>query len=254
MRAHIDQQDRRNAHIRPYILTFPDVTGGTDFYGFPDQPRHLYAIPFYTIAPAVYSRIAQHNRTYSTICRVTYKLIDYSTVDAVAPVPSSANGSGVCSPLRCYAYARIVVNKTKCELGMKQQINPSDWNEAKGCAKSKSDELRRFNSYLEEVRAKLVWHYQQLRLGDEGINADMVKQTFLNYDKPVEQHSLMWLIGHHNEIMKTVLAPGTMKKYRTTESYLQLFIKKHYGTNDVLLRGLTFEFITGFEHYIGPSH
>ncbi|RFM31847.1 hypothetical protein DXN04_27190 [Chitinophaga silvisoli] len=151
---------------------------------------------------------------------------------------------------RWYVYARIVVNKTKCELGMKQQINPSDWNEAKGCAKNKSDELRRFSRYLEVVRAKLVRHYQQLRLGNEGINADMVKEAFLNDDKPAEQHSLMWLIGYHNEIMKTVLAPGTMKNYRTTESYLQLFIKKHYGTNDVLLRKLAFEFITGFEHYV----
>lgn len=78
----------------------------------------------------------------------------------------------------------------------------------------------------------------------------MVKQAFLNYDKPVERHSLMWLIDHHNEIMKTVLAPGTMKNYHTTESYLQLFIKKHYSTNDVLLRKLTFEFIIGFEHSV----
>lgn len=133
---------------------------------------------------------------------------------------------------------------------MKQQINPSDWNEARGCAKSKSDELRRFSRYLEEVRAKLVRHYQQLRLGNEGINTDMEKEAFLDDDKPVEQHSLMWLIGHHNEIMRIVLAPGTMKNYRTTERYLQLFIKKHYGTDDMLLRKLTFEFITGFEHYV----
>lgn len=45
------------------------------------------------------------------------------------------------------------MNNTKCELGMKHQINPSDWNVAKGCAQRKWDELRRLNSYLEEVRA-----------------------------------------------------------------------------------------------------
>ncbi len=56
------------------------------------------------------------------------------------------------------------------------------------------------------MRGKLVRHYQQLRLGDEAISADMVKQAFLNYDKPKEQHSLMWLIDHHNKIMKSVLA------------------------------------------------
>lgn len=71
----------------------------------------------------------------------------------------------------------------------------------------------------------------------------MVKQAFLNYDKPEEQHSLMWLNDHHNKIMKSVLAQGSMKNYYTTRSYLQLFIKKQYSTNDIPLRKLTFEFI-----------
>jgi len=54
----------------------------------------------------------------------------------------------------------------------------------------------------------------------------MVKPAFLNYDMPEVQHSLMWLIDHHNKIMKSVLAQGTMKNYYTTRSYLKLFIKK----------------------------
>ncbi|WP_158569073.1 phage integrase SAM-like domain-containing protein [Chitinophaga silvisoli] len=41
-----------------------------------------------------------------------------------------------------------------------------------------------------------------------------------------------------------------MKNYYTTERYLQLFIKKQYGTNDLLLRKLTFESITAIEHYV----
>ncbi len=149
-----------------------------------------------------------------------------------------------------YIYARVVVNGTISEVGAKQEIAANSWNYDRGCAKPKTDELKRINSYLEEMRGKRVRHYQQLRLGDEVISADMVKQAFLNYNKPEEQHSLIWLIDYYNKIMKSVLAQGTMKNYYTTASYLQLFIKKHYDTNDVLLRKLTFEFITGFEHYV----
>ena len=65
-----------------------------------------------------------------------------------------------------YIYARISVNRTRAELGIKQSISKSDWNEAKGIARPKNDELKQLNTYLEEVRGKLVWHYQQLRLGD----------------------------------------------------------------------------------------
>ncbi|RFM33984.1 hypothetical protein DXN04_18730 [Chitinophaga silvisoli] len=51
------------------------------------------------------------------------------------------------------------------------------------------------------MRRKLVRHYQQLRLGEEEINADMVKQAFFNKDKPVDQLLLMWLINHHEKLL-----------------------------------------------------
>jgi hypothetical protein len=66
-------------------------------------------------------------------------------------------------------FARIVVNKTRSELGLKQTIEKDDWNPGKGAAKPKTPALKQLNSYLEEVRAKLVSHYQQLDLDNEHI-------------------------------------------------------------------------------------
>jgi site-specific recombinase XerD len=149
-----------------------------------------------------------------------------------------------------HLYARIAVNGTICELAIKQTIAPSEWNIAKGIAKAKNDRLKQLNSYLEEVRAKLVRHYQQLRLGDTVLTAEMVKAAFLNTDKPEEQHSLLWLAAQHNTMMKEVLTYGTMKNYYTTERYLQAFLKQQYPTGDIPLKKLTYEFITGFEFFI----
>jgi len=53
-------------------------------------------------------------------------------------------------------YARISVNKSKSELGLKRTISKDDWNAGKGAAKPKTPELKQLNSYLEEVRAKMV--------------------------------------------------------------------------------------------------
>ena len=55
-------------------------------------------------------------------------------------------------------YARIVVNKTRCELSLKYNLHKNDWNEIKGIAKPKNEELKQFNSYLEEVRGKFARH------------------------------------------------------------------------------------------------
>lgn len=151
---------------------------------------------------------------------------------------------------KVYIYARISVSRTRSEVTIKQSIEKSYWNFDKGMAKPKNDELRQLNSYLEEVRGKLVRHYQQLRLGDDAVTADMVKRAFLNNDKTGEPRSLLWLVTQHNTMMGKVLEYGTMKNYYTTERYLKAFLKKQYENGDILLKKLTYEFITSFEYFI----
>lgn len=150
----------------------------------------------------------------------------------------------------CYVYARISVNRSKAEIALKQPVAKQDWNYAKGCVKPKTEPLRQLNSLLEEVRAKLMQHYQQLRLGDEVITADAVKRAFLRADQGAEEYTLLWLMREHNRIMQGNLRPGTMKNYYTTEKYLERFLAKKYPEKDILLRKLTFEFITHFEHFV----
>lgn len=127
---------------------------------------------------------------------------------------------------KSYLYARITVNGTKSELATKQEVDPNHWNNARGVAKPKNFELRQLNSLLEEVRGKLIRSYQELRLKDEPVTAELVKKTFLHVDKPVDQKTLLWLVNQHNIIMKGVLSKGTLKNYFTTERYLKGFMKQ----------------------------
>jgi len=73
-------------------------------------------------------------------------------------------------------YVRIVVNKSRCELALKCLLPKEDWNSMKGKAKSKNEELRQLNSYLEEVRAKLVNHYRELEINDQLLSAGISKK------------------------------------------------------------------------------
>jgi len=50
--------------------------------------------------------------------------------------------------------------------------------------------------------------------------------------------------------MKAVLKKGSMKNYYTTEKYLKNFLKRNYHKGDILLKDLTYEFITAFEFFI----
>jgi hypothetical protein len=51
-------------------------------------------------------------------------------------------------------YARISVNKSRCELALKCYMKKEDWNEVKGLAKPKNDELKQLNTYFEEVERR----------------------------------------------------------------------------------------------------
>ncbi len=76
-------------------------------------------------------------------------------------------------------YARIVVNKSKVEMALKKSISNKDWNDGKGTAKPKNDDLKEFNSSLEEVKSKLVKHYQEIVLSGQQVTAELVKNAYL---------------------------------------------------------------------------
>jgi len=64
------------------------------------------------------------------------------------------------------------------------------------------------------------------------------------------KYPLLWLAKEYNSIMANLLHQGSPKNYLTTHGYPGRFLQKRYPSNDILLRDLTYEFITRFENYI----
>src|SRR5687768_7865814 len=89
-------------------------------------------------------------------------------------------------------YARIVVNKSRCEISLKRIIDVRDWNESRGLARPKSIDLKLLNNYLEEVRGQLIDCYRQLHLEKKLLNAELVKNNWLGNDK--EEYTLNTLM------------------------------------------------------------
>jgi len=93
-------------------------------------------------------------------------------------------------------YARIVINKTRCELSLKHSLHKNDWNEIKGFAKPKNEELKQLNSFLEEVRGKLVRHYRELLMEGKEVTAEAVKDAYAGKVEKEKTYSLLWLIDN----------------------------------------------------------
>ena len=145
-------------------------------------------------------------------------------------------------------YVRISVDGRRVEVSLKRFINPVNWNDARGQAKGKSDEIRTLNTFLEQIRAQLTECYQELQLKKKHITADAIKNLFCGFEE--KEHSLMILFDYHNTEMKTVLEWGTLKNYFTTRRYVYEFLKTSLKTSDVFLSELNYKFLTDFERFM----
>lgn len=151
------------------------------------------------------------------------------------------NGTGI-------VYARVTVETRRTEISLKKTIAIDDWNKARGIVKGTGAEAKKFNSYLEHVRAQLTDAYRELQINKEKITPENVKALFLG--DSFDDHSLIELVDYHNTTQANILAPGTMKNYRTTKKYLERFLKKQFTSSDIYLVQVNYKFITDFEYFL----
>ncbi len=145
-------------------------------------------------------------------------------------------------------YVRISVDGRRIEISLKRSVLPDNWNDAKGTARGKNDEVRALNTYLEQIRSRLTECYEELVLKKKLVTADAVKNLFCGFDE--KEHSLMTLFDYHNTEMKTTLEWGTLKNYFTTRRYIEEYLKAHLKTNDIFLSHLNYRFLAEFERFM----
>ncbi len=103
-------------------------------------------------------------------------------------------------------YSRITVDGKRVEISIKKDIEIDNWSHGKGMAKGKGEEIKALNTYLEQIRSRMVECYQHLQLKKQLITAEGVKKKFLGIEE--KEHSLMSLFDYHNEEMKNILEWG----------------------------------------------
>lgn len=145
-------------------------------------------------------------------------------------------------------YARVTVNKERCEISIKKFVDAKAWNPQKGRVRILADEYKNLNSFLEQVRTILVEHYQDLILENEEVTPEHIKNRFLGLDESV--HTLLELFDYHNVQMAKVLRWGTLKNYFTTRKYIVRFLESSLKRKDIPLNRVNYQFISEFEIFL----
>src|SRR5690554_1305424 len=120
-------------------------------------------------------------------------------------------------------YARITVNCCKLKNSLKTKVLPKNWDEGK--AKGKPEDVIKLNNHIERVHSLITDCYHQLIQQRQTITVDAVKSLYLGEDTK-ERVTLLKLSEYHKQVETGRLAPGTLKNYTTTISYLKKFIRK----------------------------
>lgn len=145
-------------------------------------------------------------------------------------------------------YVRITVSKKVAEISLKRTVPAAFWDQAAGCVKGDKKLSLELNPFLDDVRHQLRECFRTLHAEKRPISVKTLKDSFLG--KEPSNGTLCGLMTYHNENMKSVLAPGTMKNYFTTERYVKLFLQKRHRTKDMALSDLNYQFITEFEIFL----
>ena len=141
---------------------------------------------------------------------------------------------------------RITIDNQVAQFSTKLEILPQKWDLKYGRVTGKTEEATQLNRKLEEIRSRMVTHYEELMKYEGVVTAQKLKATFLGigvmedsllkvYEKFKEDFALM--------VEKGVRSYSTLNKYENVYTHLSEFIQYKYRRSDISFKELTEDFI-----------
>jgi len=152
-------------------------------------------------------------------------------------------------------YMRVTVNKQAFTFSMQGSVLPSLWSQAKEKSKGKDKAAQELNHYIESVKSRLYKIHRELEVDGKPISAQIIKDIFSGnvVDEEVGK-TLVEVHTEHNErcrkLVNTEYSPSTIYKFDASLKFLQLFMEKEYGKNDIPLNQLNENFIRQYETFL----
>lgn len=149
-------------------------------------------------------------------------------------------------------YVKISTGSGREEFSIAKSIRPELWNSEKSGAIGNTKEAKEINDYIHYIRLQLLDHANMLREEFKEITAPHIKNSFLGIS--IDEKTLCSVFQEHNDTVKKLIgkdfAKATHTRYVTNLTLLRQYMKERYKVDDLPLRKITPDFITGFETFL----
>lgn len=156
---------------------------------------------------------------------------------------------------------RITVDGEIAQLSAKLFVTPDLWDMTAGKVSGKSAEAVQTNPLLDQIKSRIVQHYNRIMQEEDFATAEKVKNAFLGIG--VMNRTLMKDYAEFNTSFKEMVDNGTrerstLTKYRVVYNHLSDFLSIKKNRKDIAYKELTEQFIWEFDSYlrdiVGLSH
>ncbi len=150
-------------------------------------------------------------------------------------------------------YARITVSGQRAEFNINRNVDPENWNTAKGMSKGRSKRDIELNKYLESIRARISEIHAQLVKDEELINPVVLKNHYLgNIAGPrMLVETFNGVVAQYKEKLEMGdICLCTFLRWERCGKYLSEFLSKREGSPDIPIKKLTSGMIDDFEHFL----
>jgi len=155
-------------------------------------------------------------------------------------------------PTLRYVYARVSVDGIRKEISTKRTWDPKRWDAKSERAIGAKEDARILNLFLDTMVMKINQFKLDLMYTEKTISAQRIIDFILG--RATSKALLLEEFQVHNDEMLSLVpadyAMATYKRYTYTRTHVQNYIKYKYDRDDIELRELDYDFISGFELYL----
>lgn len=150
-------------------------------------------------------------------------------------------------------FVRITVSGQSTEMNIGRNIDPDMWDQKRNMARGRSKKGMEVNKYIEVIRARFSEIHNMLVRENKLVTPHTLRAHYLGtVDKPKMLCDVFREVNgiRGKEHERGDLGKSAYARWIRCESYMEEFIRKTYGTDDIPLKNVNSGFIQKFEHFL----